>query len=152
MYGFASTQRQQAVDPDNEAYWIRILKGSQRRLRKIFEAIRDILKTLVPDYEQKAIVERLDVDLIMQEISNGMCDLIALSNWLAKVLQAHCAPMRDELVEAMKMDIQTGALESSHEQLCERIATASIDPGIHEAGRGQPPNQTHASSSHRGYH
>ncbi|WPH01915.1 Tcp11-domain-containing protein [Acrodontium crateriforme] len=117
MYGFASKQRQSVTDADVDAYWVRILKASQLRLRKIFEAIRDILRTLVPDYEQKVIIERLDVDLIMQEISNGMCDLIALSTWLAKVLQAHCAPMRDELVEQMKTDIQNGAMESNHEML-----------------------------------
>ncbi|KAK4549910.1 hypothetical protein LTR36_005211 [Oleoguttula mirabilis] len=117
MYGFASQQKQQAQNAENEGYWVRILTGSQRRLRKIFDAIRDILKTLVPDYEQKAITERLDVDLIMQEISNGVCDLIDLSNWLAKVLKAHCAPMRDELVDAMQKDIEVGALEGKHEKL-----------------------------------
>lgn len=117
MYGFASQQKNQVRDAETEAYWERVLRCSQRRLRKIFEAIRDILKTLVPDYEQKTITERLDVDLIMQEISNGVCDLIDLSNWLAKVLKAHCAPMRDELVDAMQMDIEVGALEGKHGKL-----------------------------------
>lgn len=117
MYGYASQEKRQAQNAEKEAYWARILTGSQRRLRKIFEAIRDILKTLVPDFEQKAITERLDVDLIMQEISNGVCDLIDLSNWLARVLKAHCAPMRDELVDAMQKDIEVGALEGKHEKL-----------------------------------
>lgn len=117
MYGFAAQQKAQASDADSASYWERVGRQSQRRLRKMFEAIRDILKMLVPDYEQKSITERLDVDLIMQEISNGVCDLIALSNWLAKVLKAHCAPMRDELVDSMRKDIEVGALEGRHEKL-----------------------------------
>jgi len=117
MYGFASQQRQRAADGEGVAYWERVLQASQVRLRRVFEAVRDILKTLVPDFEQKAVVERLDVPLLMQEIQNGVCDLIDLSNWLARVLKAHCAPMRDELVDNMRQDIQQGAMEGSNELL-----------------------------------
>lgn len=115
MHGFVAESTSSAgfgVD-----YWQRVLQASQQRLRKIFEAIRDILKTLVPDYEQKTILDRLDVDLILQEITNGVCDLISLSGWLTRVLQAHCAPMRDEVVEGMKKEIQEGALSEDHEKL-----------------------------------
>ncbi|KAK5138332.1 hypothetical protein LTR08_003393 [Meristemomyces frigidus] len=121
MYGYASQQKQQAQDPRDEAHWTRVLAASQKRLPKIFEAIRDILKTLVPDYEQRTVIERLDVDLIMQEISNGVCDLISLSNWLAKVLKAHCAPMRDGLVDGMQEDIEAGALGNKPEKLVDGL-------------------------------
>jgi hypothetical protein len=106
-----------AQSPDNEAYWNRIMKASLLRLPKIFAAIRDILKTLVPDYDQKSVLDRLDVDHIMQQIHNGVCDLIDLGNWLAKVLKNHCAPMRDPLVDAMQKDIRRGAAEGRHDKL-----------------------------------
>lgn len=106
-----------AQSPDNEVYWRRIMKGSLQRLPNIFTAVRDILKTLVPDYDQKAVSERLDVDHIMQQIENGVCDLIDLGNWLAKVLKNHCAPMRDALVDMMQKDIKQGAMEGKHEKL-----------------------------------
>ncbi|KAK3673837.1 Protein SOSEKI 1 [Recurvomyces mirabilis] len=117
MYGFAAVRKQTAAYPAAQAHWERVLRGTQRRLRQIFEAIRDILSTLVPDHEQKRIRARLDVDLIMQQITNGVCDLIDLSTWLATVVKKHCAPMRDELVDAMSMDIQRGALENRHDKL-----------------------------------
>ncbi|KAI6911049.1 Tcp11-domain-containing protein, partial [Hortaea werneckii] len=117
MLGFGAQMKMAAADGKVVAYWERVLKHSQRRLRSMFEAIRDILKTLVPDYEQKTIIERLDVDLIMQEISNGVCDLLSLSTWLTKVLKAHCAPMRDDMVDEMQKDIEVGALEVRHEKL-----------------------------------
>ncbi|USW58728.1 Putative T-complex 11 protein [Septoria linicola] len=110
-------QIRRAQSPENEVYWSRIMKGSLQRLPSIFGAIRDILKTLVPDYDQKAVSERLDVDHIMQQIENGVCDLIDLGNWLAKVLKNHCAPMRDGLVDTMQKDIKRGAIEGKHEKL-----------------------------------
>lgn len=110
-------QIRKAQSPDNEVYWGRIMKGSLQRLPNIFTAVRDILKTLVPDYDQKAVAERLDVDHIMQQIENGVCDLIDLGNWLAKVLKNHCAPMRDALVDTMQKDIKRGAMEGKHEML-----------------------------------
>ncbi|KAK3614270.1 Protein SOSEKI 1 [Elasticomyces elasticus] len=117
MYEYGLQQKQHSADSGEESYWNDVLRNTKRRLPAVFEAIRDILSTLVPDHEQKRILARLDVDLIMQEITNGVCDLIDLSDWLAKVVKKHCAPMRDQLVDAMQMDIQRGALEGDHGKL-----------------------------------
>lgn len=97
--------------------WYRIAKAALVRLPKIFTAVRDILKTLVPDYDQKAVKDRLDVDHIMQQIQNGVCDLIDLGNWLAKVLKNHCAPMRDPLVDNMQKEINQGAKDNDPKRL-----------------------------------
>ncbi|EMC97485.1 hypothetical protein BAUCODRAFT_68916 [Baudoinia panamericana UAMH 10762] len=117
MYRFAAERKAQSSDPTQKTYWNRIHQGTQRRLRQVFETVRDILQTLVPDHEQKRVAARLDVDLIMQEIMNGVCDLIDLSSWLAKVLKAHCAPMRDGLVDAMQAAIECGTLEGRNDKL-----------------------------------
>ena len=117
MYAYGRQQLTSTPDLEAQDYWMRVLKTSQRRIRHIFEAVRDILKTLVPDHEQQFISDRLDVDLIMQEIQNGVCDLIDMSTWLATVIKAHCAPMRDELVDRMQRDIERGAREGKNELL-----------------------------------
>ncbi|TKA83037.1 hypothetical protein B0A55_00859 [Friedmanniomyces simplex] len=117
MYEFGLQQKQLTTESSELAYWDGVLRNTKRRLPAVFEAIRDILTTLVPDHEQKRILARLDVDLIMQEITNGVCDLIDLSDWLAAVVKKHCAPMRDQLVDAMQSDIQRGALEGDHGKL-----------------------------------
>ena len=114
MYSFVQTRRAHSSEQQNAAYWERVVRASQKRLPKVFEVVRDILKTLVPDYDQPKIVERLDVDLLMQEIRNGVCDLLDLSDWLALVLKNHCAPMRDSLVDRMLNDMRTGALAPDH--------------------------------------
>ncbi|OQO02954.1 hypothetical protein B0A48_11237 [Cryoendolithus antarcticus] len=92
-------------------YWKGIMKKSRRRLRKVFEVVRDILKTLVPDADQSKIEDRLDVDLLFQQIDNGMCDLVELASWLATVIKKHCAPMRDNSVDEMQKAITEGALK-----------------------------------------
>jgi hypothetical protein len=110
LFGFVHKNLADPEQAQNTTYWQEILAYGQKRLSKLFHAIRDILKTLVPDCDQKSIEDRLDVDLIMQEILNGVLDLVDLGNWLAKVIKNHCAPMRDELVDTMRNEIKRGAL------------------------------------------
>lgn len=143
MHSMASTQRR--ICPGDEEYWDRISRASLVRLPKIFTAIRDILKTLVPDYDQKAVKERLDVDHIMQQIQNGVCDLIDLGNWLAKVLKNHCAPMRDQLVDNMKKEITRGAnnndpkkLVSGLRQLMTILEAMKLDVANHQIRHMRP--------------
>ena len=121
LLGLVHQHRRDPLQAQNEAYWQGILGFSQIRLPKLFHAIRDILKTLVPDCDQKSIVDRVDVELIMQEIQNGVCDLIDLGNWLAKVLKNHCAPMRDHLVDSMQIEIKRGASEEKPGRLVNGI-------------------------------
>ena len=121
LVGLVQRQRRDLQQAENEAYWVGVVSASQVRLPKLFHAIRDILKTLVPDNDQKSICERLDVDLIMQEIKNGVCDLIDLGNWLAKVLKNHCAPMRDHMVDSMRIEITAGAKEEKPGRLVNGI-------------------------------
>ncbi|KAF2770142.1 Tcp11-domain-containing protein [Teratosphaeria nubilosa] len=119
MYCFAGMHRHEAPPDleDGPDYWERVMKASQKRLPKLLRVARDILKTLVPDYEQRAITARLDASFIMQEITKGVCDLVDLSNWLAKVLKKHCAPMRDALVDSMQANMQEGAVNNNCAQL-----------------------------------
>ncbi|KAK3050395.1 Protein SOSEKI 1 [Extremus antarcticus] len=121
IYGMVHQQRRDPSQSANEESWRGVLYASQKRLPQVFHTIRDILKTLVPDSDQKAILERLDVDLIMQEILNGVCDLIDLGSWLAKILKNHCAPMRDSMVDAMQLEIKRGASEEKPDKLVNGI-------------------------------
>ncbi|KAK4496607.1 hypothetical protein PRZ48_012587 [Zasmidium cellare] len=143
IHAWASIQRR--VCPGDEGYWDRISQDALIRLPKIFTAIRDILKTLVPDYDQRAVKERLDVGHIMQQIQNGVCDLIDLGNWLAKVLKNHCAPMRDQLVDNMQKEIKRGAdnnepkkLVSGLRQLMTILEAMKLDVANHQIRHMRP--------------
>lgn len=81
------------------------------RLPHTFAAIREILKTLVPGSEWAAIDERLDVDLLIQELENGVCDVRGLADWLGQLLLRSCSPLRDCQVNDMVALIQKGADE-----------------------------------------
>ncbi|GAB7342098.1 hypothetical protein MBLNU457_g0374t1 [Dothideomycetes sp. NU457] len=99
------------------AHWSRMMKDSQKRLPGMFETIRDIIKTLVPERDQVAVTERLDVGMIMQEISKGVFDLMSLAQWLARLLKAHCAPMRDEWIDQMVVATQKGVDEGCQKRI-----------------------------------
>lgn len=85
----------------------------QLRLKKMFRTIQEILKTLVPMSEWPAVDTRLDVDLLIQQLEKGVCDILALSQWLSSLLLGSCSPMRDGLVADMVRMIRRG-VESEH--------------------------------------
>jgi hypothetical protein len=87
--------------PSKHTHWDDLVACAKKRIPKMFETIRDVLKILVPDGDQGEVDRHLDVPLLMQEIERGVCDLVRLAEWLAQLLKKHCAPMRDELVDRM---------------------------------------------------
>lgn len=87
------------------------LRRAAVRLPHTFAAIREILKTLVPGSEWAAIDERLDVDLLIQELENGVCDVRGLADWLGQLLLRSCSPLRDFQVNDMVALIQKGVDE-----------------------------------------
>ena len=89
------------------------------RLPLMFEALREILKTLVPGPEWPAVDQRLDVDLLMQELDKDACDLIGLSKWLGELLRRSCSPMRDGSVLQMVHSIQEAVYtDDAHGIVC----------------------------------
>ncbi|KAJ8292784.1 Protein SOK1 [Rhodotorula toruloides] len=50
---------------------------------------------------REAVAEVLDPVHLTQQIAHGVADIAALARFLGSTLKMHCAPMRDELVDAM---------------------------------------------------
>ena len=83
------------------------------RLPEMFDTVRNLLVTLVPDREQDQIAQRLDVTFLMQQVEHGVFNAAGISNWLAGLLTCHCAPVRDEMAKDMSRMIQDGAANSN---------------------------------------
>lgn len=79
-----------------------------RRLPNMFETVRVILKSLVPEYEWSTIDARLDIDLLVQQLENEACDFIALSEWLGVLLRRYCLPEGSQLIDEMTTNIRSG--------------------------------------------
>jgi hypothetical protein len=101
--------------------WAGLIRNSQRRIPVMFQAIQDILKSLVPDRDHARVNEHLDVPMLMQEIERGVCDLVRLAKWMSQLLKEHCAPMRDGMVDGMVTTIQTGVAEGSSAQIVDGL-------------------------------
>lgn len=78
------------------------------KLETLFSTMRDILLTLVPKSDRLQVEAALDPPLLMQQLEHGVLDFKKLALWLAAVLKAHCAPMRDQWVEQMVTRIAYG--------------------------------------------
>ncbi|KAI9697033.1 MAG: hypothetical protein M1836_004994 [Candelina mexicana] len=92
-----------------------------KRIPVMFETISEILKTLVPIHHHSIIDARLDVPILMQQINKGLCDFTGLSRWLAELLKAHCAPMRDDWVDNMEEQIRRGVEQANLEAIVEGL-------------------------------
>ena len=105
--------------------WPTIVRNAERRIPKIFQTIRDVLKGLVPDRDHCRVDEHLDVPMLMQQIERGICDLVGLSEWISCLLKEHCAPMRDHWVDKMVAYTRTGVTQNKSESivkgLCELL-------------------------------
>jgi hypothetical protein len=98
--------------PIAEADKSELIKKCSHRLRPMFETIKEILKALVPERDQSDVDDNLDVDMLMQEISRGVCNFVSIAGWVAQLLKRHCAPMRDEMVDTMVQRIEAQTPDS----------------------------------------
>lgn len=96
--------------------WEAITHHAERRLPTMFQTIRDVLRSLVPDQDHSIVAELLDVSMLMQEVERGVCDLVRLAECIAHVLKEHCAPMRDAWVDAMVRGIREGATKHTSDR------------------------------------
>ncbi|KAL8704926.1 MAG: hypothetical protein Q9201_001921 [Fulgogasparrea decipioides] len=97
------------------------LSSAPRRLPPMLVAIREIVKTLVPSDKWQTVDEQFDVDLRMQELDHGICDIAALIDWLGKLLLCSCSPMRDPLVTAMVARTQKAIITEDAQELIKSI-------------------------------
>ena len=68
------------------------------RLPQMFRTIKAILITLLRIEDRPAVEEVFDIELIVQQLEKGVCDLLGIANWLGDVLKGSCSPVRDTLV------------------------------------------------------
>ncbi|GAB7355013.1 hypothetical protein MBLNU459_g5619t1 [Dothideomycetes sp. NU459] len=101
----------------DEEYWSRMMQASQKRMPGMFETIKEVLKSLVPERDQPIVNDRLDVPMVMQQISKGVFDLMEFALWLATLLKAHCAPMRDDWIDQMVTQTRKGVEEGCQKRI-----------------------------------
>jgi hypothetical protein len=84
------------------------IAGKEWSLPSTLQTIREILGTLVPPEDRSAVEEILNEELLMQQFRRGVADLEKLGLWLGRTLKSHCAPMRDEWVDEMVLQLTMG--------------------------------------------
>ncbi|KAK8441306.1 Protein SOSEKI 1 [Candidozyma auris] len=93
------------------------------RLPVLFTTLRDILLSLLPVKDRAPVNEIMDIDLLVQQLSHGSFDFVAMAKWLGEVFKSHCAPMRDQWVSDMISKFQQSYEENSVEKLVQGLRT-----------------------------
>lgn len=93
------------------------------RLPVLFTTLRDILLSLLPVKDRAPVSEIMDIDLLVQQLSHGSFDFVAMAKWLGEVFKSHCAPMRDQWVSDMITKFQQSFEENSVEKLVQGLRT-----------------------------
>ncbi|RMZ86087.1 hypothetical protein DV737_g100, partial [Chaetothyriales sp. CBS 132003] len=88
----------------------------------MFEGLKNVLLTLVPECEYDEVEQTFDVDLLMQQVHNNALDILRLSDWLKSLLTAHCAPVRDTWAEEMSALLCDGARQGDTATLVAGLA------------------------------
>ncbi|KAJ6790314.1 hypothetical protein PWT90_10492 [Aphanocladium album] len=86
-------------------------------LPTLLKAVKEIIQTLVPQRDRHFLDEGLNVELLMQQFHKGIADLEKLAQWLSQILKSHCAPMRDDWVDAMYNQLSSGNKNSDLDEL-----------------------------------
>ncbi|EJS44320.1 sok1p [Saccharomyces arboricola H-6] len=112
-------------DVQNEIYVYskkpEIFQYSRSRLVPLFDTLRDVLLTIVPQKESPMINNVLDTELNIQELLKGSLIMSNLSGWLADLFKHHCAPMRDPWVDKMSNKFKEAERDSSLTRLIEGL-------------------------------
>ena len=90
-----------------------IFQYDRSRLVPLFDTLREVLLTIVPQKETHQINNILDTELNVQELIKGSLVMTNLSDWLATLFKHHCAPMRDAYVDKMSNKFKEAEAEGS---------------------------------------
>ena len=93
------------------------------RLPRLFGAVQDILKHLLPSEEWPVIDAVLDVRLLTQQLEHGVHDFGALSDWLGDYLTRFCSPMRDCMAHTMTSAIRSGVEKTEASSILDGLKT-----------------------------
>ncbi|CEP64251.1 Sok1p LALA0_S10e05930g [Lachancea lanzarotensis] len=96
-------------------------KMNQTRLVPLFNSLKEVLTTIVPQKEVHTVENVLDTELLVQELLKGSLMMSSFADWLAQLFKHHCAPMRDPWVDKMSSKFKESEDEKSVPKLVEGL-------------------------------
>lgn len=98
-----------------------VFQYDHTRLVPLFNTLKEVLLTIVPQKESHTVQNILDSELIVQELLKGSLVMSNLSEWLAQLFKHHCAPMRDAWVDKMSKKFKEAEEEKSVSKLADGL-------------------------------
>ncbi|KAL8670155.1 MAG: hypothetical protein Q9168_005288 [Polycauliona sp. 1 TL-2023] len=92
-----------------------------KRVPPVISSIREVIQTLVPTAKWQTVDDHFDLELRMQELEHGICNIAGLFEWTGQLLLCSCSPMRDDMVTAMVAKSQQAVANQDAHQLVDSI-------------------------------
>lgn len=112
-------------DVENEIYVYNqrpdVFDENRSRLVPLFNTLKDVLVTIVPQKEVSTVANVLDTELLIQELLKGSLVMSNFSDWLSQLFKHHCAPMRDPWVDKMSSKFKKAEENNSISTLVEAL-------------------------------
>lgn len=98
-----------------------IIDAPKSKLRHLFITLREVLDSLLPARDRDHVSSILDIELLVQQLRQGVFDFTSLATWLSTVFKSHCAPMRDAWVDQMVSKVEQGVASQSPQLIVEGL-------------------------------
>lgn len=98
-----------------------VFDENRSRLVPLFNTLKDVLVTIVPQKEVSTVANVLDTELLIQELLKGSLVMSSFSEWLSQLFKHHCAPMRDPWVDKMSLKFKEAEENNSIPTLVEAL-------------------------------
>ncbi|KAI4104096.1 MAG: hypothetical protein LQ339_003949 [Xanthoria mediterranea] len=113
---FQSDHKRSAVAPSTPSSCV-----FPQRVTPVIIAIREVIQTLVPTAKWQTVDDHFDLDLRMQELEHGICNIAGLFEWTGQLLLCSCSPMRDDMVTSIVAKSQQAVTSQNAHQLVDSI-------------------------------
>ncbi|PWN18825.1 hypothetical protein BCV69DRAFT_300978 [Microstroma glucosiphilum] len=88
--------------------------------------------------DHSVLASTLDPVFISQQLAHGVLDVPGLVSFLASVLQLHCAPMRDEMIDEMVQETKRGRIGKGLRMCFEILELMKLDIANHQLRSARP--------------
>lgn len=88
--------------------------------------------------DHSVLASTLDPVFISQQLAHGVLDVPDLVSFLASVLQLHCAPMRDEMIDEMVQETKRGRVGKGLRMCFEVLELMKLDIANHQLRSARP--------------
>ena len=147
LYFDPKLQFKSALDEEksckSKSYWetiqMELSQGYFYRVPLLLLEAKAIIDELIPNSKEELdVADWFDIHLISQQISHQVFNPINFVRQVSDMLKRHCAPIRDELIDEMMSECESGNIAKALEMLFNILELMKLDYANYQLSRLRP--------------